>query len=152
MKVLLVRDVERVGWLGDVVEVSAGYARNYLLPYRLAVEPSSANVRAIRQQKTESARLRKIQREQLEKTAAAVNGAEIAIAAKANEQGHLFGSVGPADIAAKLREQGFEVADSAVQMSEHIKQIGRHQAMLKFAEDLTAAVEVVVVSEEKAEI
>jgi large subunit ribosomal protein L9 len=77
--------------------------------------------------------------------AAAVNKAEVVIAANANEAGHLFGSVDGHQIAANLREQGFEVADEMVQLSEHIKQVGTTTVQVKFAQDLVSAVNVVVV-------
>ncbi len=145
MKVLLCGDVERVGWLGDIVEVNEGYARNYLLPQKLAVAATEANVRSLAKEKTKRAEKRIQQRERLEAAAAAVEGAEAVIAAKANKQGHLFGSVDSGDIAVNLRGQGFEVADDVVQLPEHIKQVGTSQVKLKFAQELTATVNVVVV-------
>lgn len=148
MKVLLVGDIERLGWLGDVVEVNSGYARNYLLPQGLAVVPTEANLRSLSQEKAERAEQRIVERKRLERAAAAVEGAEAVIAARANEQGHLFGSVGGRPIAANLREQGFEVADSVVQLAEHIKQVGTHSVTLEFAEGLTATVSVIVVAEQ----
>ena len=84
-----------------------------------------------------------------ENAAKAVEGAEAVVAAKANEQGHLFGSVNERQIAANLRAQGFEVADEIVQLPEHIKQIGTHSVTLKFAENVTATVNVVVVREQQ---
>ena len=145
MKVLLCQDVKPVGWFGDVVEVAAGYARNYLLPQHLAVVATEENVRALAKAKTGRAEQRLHERGRLEAAAAAVEGAEAVIAAVANEQGHLFGSVTPSDIAANLAEQGFEVAEGIVELAEHIKQVGNYPVELKFAEDLTATVNVVVV-------
>ncbi len=81
---------------------------------------------------------------------AKVEGAEAVVAAKANEQGHLFGSVTERQIAANLREQGFEVADEIVQLPEHIKQVGTHAVTLKFADDVTVTVNVVVVPEQES--
>jgi len=149
MKVLLCQDIKKLGWLGDVVEVSTGYARNYLLPHGLAMPATEENLKSLAKEKVNRAEQRIQERKRLEKAAAAVDGAEAVIAAKANEQGHLFGSVTTADIAANLREQGFEVADEVVQLPEHIKQVGTHQAILKFAEDLSVTVNVVVVAEKE---
>lgn len=151
MKVMLVSDVKRLGWLGDVVEVNEGYARNYLLPQGLAKMPTEENLRTIAGERARRAEQRIEQKARLEKAAEAVEGAEAVIAAKANEQGHLFGSVTGGQIAANLREQGFEVADSVVQLDEHIKQVGTHMVSLKFAEDLIATVSVVVVAEKGQE-
>jgi len=148
MKVLLCQDVKRLGWLGDVLEVAEGYARNYLLPLGLAVVPTEANLKSLAEEKARRAEQREREGGRLEGVAAAVDGAEAVLAAKANEEGVLFGSVGEKAIAANLREQGFEVADEVVQLSEHIKQVGSYSVTLKFTEDLTATVSVVVVAED----
>jgi large subunit ribosomal protein L9 len=151
MKVLLVKDVAKLGWLGDVVEVSTGYARNYLLPQRLAKVPSEANLKSIAKEKAKHAEQRIADRKRLEQAAAAVEGAEAVIAAKANELGHLFGSVTADEIAANLRGQGFEVADEIVKLGEHIKEVGTAKVTLEFAEDIKATVNVVVVAATEAE-
>lgn len=146
MKVLLCEDVEKLGWLGDIVEVSTGYARNYLLPQGLAKVATQANVKALAKEKAKRAERRIRERKRLEEAAAAVEGAEAVVAAKANEQGVLFGSVGASQIASNLREQGFEIADEIVQLDENIKQVGTSQVIIRFADDLTATVNVVVVA------
>ena len=147
MKVLLVEDVRKLGWLGDVVEVRDGYARNYLLSQGLAQPVTEANVKAIAQEKAKRAEQRLSEQKQMEAAALAVEGAEAVIAVKANEQGHLFGSITAKDIAQNLREQGFTVADEMIQLGEHIKQTGTFQAKLKFAQDIKATISVVVVAE-----
>jgi len=151
MKVLLCEDIKKLGWLGDVVEVAEGYARNYLLPQGLAKVATEGNIRAIAQEKAKRAEQRLKERRRIEKAVEAVNGAEAVLAAKANEQGVLFGSVTEAMIAANLRAQGFEVADEVVRMPEHIKHLGTHEVGLRFAEELTATVRVVVVPEQDEE-
>ena len=83
----------------------------------------------------------------LESAASAVEGAEAVIAATANEQGHLFGSVTNSMIAENLRGQGFEVADEVVKLASHIKEVGTSQVTLKFAEELFVTVNVVVVAD-----
>jgi len=149
MKVLLCQDIKRLGWLGDILDVNEGYARNYLLPQGLAVVPTEANLKSLAKEAAKQAEARKHERQRLKEAAAAANGAEAVVAAKANEQGSLFGSVGAREIAGNLREQGFEVADEFVQMDEHIKQVGTHSVNLKFGADLTATVNVVVVAEQE---
>ncbi len=151
MKVLLYEDIKRLGWLGDVVEVTEGYARNYLLPQGLAKVATEANIRAIAQEKAKRGEQRLREQKRIEKAAEAVDGAEAVLAARANEQGVLFGSVTEPMIAANLRAQGFEVADEIVKMPEHIKHVGTHDVTLRFAEELTATVHVVVVPEQEEE-
>jgi large subunit ribosomal protein L9 len=150
MKVLLCQDVDKLGWLGDVVEVKDGYARNYLIPQRVAVVPTKTNIKSLAEAKTRRTQERKLALDKLATVAEAVEGAEAVVAAKANEQGHLFGSVGERDIAENLREQGFEVSDSMIQLDEHIKEVGTHEVKLKVAADLFATVSVVVVSQDGA--
>jgi large subunit ribosomal protein L9 len=147
IKVLLCEDVKNLGWLGDIVEVAAGYARNYLIPQGLAKKASKDNIRALAQEKAKRSEARIQERKHLERAAVAVEGAEAVLAAKANEQGHLFGSVGAPEIAGNLREQGFAVADDVVVLAENIKEVGTSQVVLKFGDDLTATVNVVVVAE-----
>jgi len=146
MKVLLCEDVKNIGWLGDIVEVNSGYARNYLIPKGLATVATRANIKSLAKEKARRAEQRIKEQERLKRAAEAVDGAEAVLPARANELGHLFGSVTARDIAGNLREQGFEVADEVVRLDENIKQVGTTQVTLKFAEDVTASVNVVVVA------
>jgi len=151
MKVLLCEDIKKLGWLGDIVEVNEGYARNYLLPQGLARVATEGNVRALAKEKAVRAEQRLRERRRIEKAAEAVNGAEAVLAARANEQGVLFGSISEAMIAANLRAQSFEVADEIVKLPEHIKSLGTHEVTLRFSDDVTATVRVVVVPEQVEE-
>ena len=99
MKVLLFEDIKNLGWLGDVVEVNKGYARNYLIPKGLAKVATEGNIRSIAKEKAKRAEQRLKERKRLERAAEAVDGAEAVLAAKANELGVLFGSVGEHQIA-----------------------------------------------------
>ncbi len=149
MKVLLKEDIQKLGWFGDVVEVNNGYARNYLLPQGLATVVNDDNVRALAEEKSKRAEQRIREKKRLEEAAKTVDGAEAVIAAKANEQGHLFGSVTENMIASNLRAQGFTVADEVVQIHDHIKEVGTHNVKLRFAENVVVNVKVVVVAEKQ---
>ncbi len=150
MKVLLLEDVENLGWLGDIIIVKDGYARNYLLPQGLADVPNEANVKALADEKAKRAEHRRLQLEQLETLAENVTGAEVVIAAKANELGHLFGSVTERDIAGNLRQQGFTIQDAMVKLpAGHLKELGTYDLTLKIAGELTAPIRVVVVSQDE---
>lgn len=148
MKVLLCEDIKKLGWFGDVVEVSNGYARNYLLPQGIAKVVNENSIRAIAEEKAKRAEQRIHESKRLEEAAKTVDGAEAVIASKANEQGHLYGSVTAEQIAANLRAQGFQVANEVVQLPEHIKQVGTHAVTLKFSGNVTATVNLVVVPEQ----
>ena len=147
MKVLLCEDIEKLGWFGDVVEVNNGYARNYLLPQGLAKVVTEDSIRALAEEKAKRSEQRIQDSKRLEGAAQAVEGAEAVVAAKANEQGHLYGSVTAEQIATNLREQGFQVANEIVQLPEHIKQVGTHTITLKFTDNLKATINLVVVPE-----
>ena len=151
MKVLLCEDIDKLGWLGDVVEVKTGYARNYLIPQGLATVANEASIRALAEEKAKRAELRRLEGKRLEEAVKAIEGAEAVIAAKANELGHLFGSVNERQIAANLRAQGFDVRDDVVYLPEHLKEVGTHAVTLKFRDDLTATVNVVVVPDQQSE-
>ncbi len=147
MKVLLCEDITKLGWLGDVVEVTEGYARNYLLPLGKAKPATESNIKAIAQDKAKAAEARIVESKRLEQAAASVEGAEAVLAAKANEQGHLFGSITEVMIATNLRDQGFQVADQIVVLPEHIKEIGEHEVALRFSDEVSVKVKVTVVAE-----
>lgn len=149
MKLLLCNDVEKLGWLGDIVEVKEGYARNYLVPHGLAIVPTEANIKSLADEKAKRAQARQLIREEKAKLVTAVQGAEVVLSANANEQGHLFGSITEHDIADNLRQQGFDVADEMVKMSGHIKELGVSEVVVRAAADLTATVQVTVVSQEQ---
>ncbi len=149
MKVLLCEDIRSLGWLGDVVEVKEGYARNYLLPQGLAKVATEGNIRSIAEEKAKRATQRIKEQRRLANAAEAVDGAEAVVAAKANEQGHLFGSVTAKEVAANLRAQGFEVADEIVQLPDHIKEVGTHTVTLRYSPELKVHVSVVVVPEQE---
>jgi len=149
MKILLCADIEKLGWLGDVIDVKNGYARNYLLPQGLGVVPTEYNIKSLSNEKAKRSEVRRVAMEKLELVIQAVEGAEAVVAAKANEQGHLFGSVSENDIASNLREQGFEISDDMIKLSEHIKETGEHEVTVKVSADLTAAIKLVVVSQDE---
>jgi large subunit ribosomal protein L9 len=147
MKVLLCEDVKKIGYYGDVVEVAEGFARNFLLPQRLAILPDEQILRTMAQEKAKRSEGRLKERRRLEAAAVAVKGAEAVISSKANEQGVLFGSVSPKEIVANLQAQGLDVTEEIVSLKEHIKTVGSHEVTLRFADDLSTVVTVTVVAE-----
>jgi len=147
MNVLLCEDVESLGWYGDIVKVSEGYARNYLLPHRLAIVPSESKIKAMAEEKAKRAEQRKVVIENFKKAAEAIEGAEAVLAAKANDQGHLFGSITVKEVAENLRRQGFEVEEKYIQLDGHIKEVGERSVKIRFAVDISATVKVIIVPE-----
>ncbi len=150
-KLLLRRDVPKLGHVGDIVEVSEGYARNYLVPHHLAVEPTRVNLKAIEDEKKRAEAMRIAQRHQLESRVEAMANVEVTIAAAANEEGHLYGSVGPREIAVALREEGYDIEASQVRLHHPIRQLDSVMVPVVFADDLSTEVKVWVVRERASE-
>jgi len=147
MKLLLRRDIPKVGLAGDVVEVKDGYARNYLIPQHLGVKPTRANMKKIEEDKRQAEEERRLRRTALEQQAARLQGVEVTISAACNPEGHLYGSVGPREIAAALRDEGHDVEPKQVQLHEPIRQLDTVAVPVLFADDITVDVKVWVVRE-----
>ena len=151
MKMLLHVDIPRLGYLGDVVEVSQGYARNYLLPQRKAVEPTESNIKAIEEERGKLAEIRRLAKEALQKAATQVNDKEVTLEVLANEQGHLFGSIGQEDVAKALRKQGGEVQARDVVLPEHLRMLGDYEVKLHFSEGVEARIQLHIVRPEDSQ-
>jgi large subunit ribosomal protein L9 len=145
MKLLLKRDIPRLGIVGDVVNVSAGYARNYLLPQNLATEPTPANMKALASARAEAEERRRVLREKLQATAEKLADVEVTIEAAANEEGVLYGSVGPREIAAALRDEGHEITAEQVKMRDPIKHLDNVMVDVILADSIHTTVKVWVV-------
>ena len=148
MEVILREDIDKVGSRGEIVKVAPGYARNFLLPRRLAVPASEANKKIVEQER--QAHLRRETKVQadaqdLAKMMAAV---EVTISQKAGENEQLFGSVTAADVAAALEKQGFTIDRRKVQLDEPIKTLGDFKVSLRLHREVSVEVPVHVVREE----
>jgi len=151
MKVILNATVEGVGHLGDLLDVSDGYARNYLLPRRLALEANPRNVKALEHAKRvmgEKVRKEKLELEALAKKMSAVS---LTITAQVGKDDKLFGSVTVKDIADGLAAQGFDVDRRRIQLAQPIKELGTFAIPVKMHRDVTASVSVQVVKKLEAE-
>ncbi len=145
MKVLLRKNVARLGKIGDLVDVKPGYARNYLLPQGLAFRPSPANVRRVELERQRYLEELARQRAEVEARAALVDGKEITISARANPEGHLYGSVGPAQIVAVLADEGLFIESENVALDEPIRRLDKYEVPLRFAHNVTGTIQVWVV-------
>jgi large subunit ribosomal protein L9 len=142
VKLLLKESIKNVGKVGDVVEVSAGYARNYLLPNDLAVQPTAGNVKKIEERRKEIEKQERELREQQAAMIARLEGVEVTLERRANEQGNLYGAVSATDIAKALQAQGFNIEAADVNLPGKLDRIERYQVTIKFAEDLEGEVKV----------
>lgn len=151
MKVLLRRDIANVGLAGDVVEVKEGYARNYLIPQHLGVLPTSANLKMVEADKARAEEERRVRRQEMEGKAEKLREVEVTIAAACNPEGHLYGSVGPREIAAALRDEGHDVQPKQIQLHESIRRLDTVSVPVVFTDDLQVEVKVWVVRESTGE-
>ncbi len=150
MKLLLRKDIPDLGLCGDVVDVSSGYARNYLLPHHLALRPTKGNLKIIEEDKKRAAAERERRRAMLQATCDHLQGAEVTISAACNPEGHLYGSVGPREISSALMDEGHSVHPDQIKMSTNIKEVGTQEVSVVFAEDISTTVKVWVVAEKNA--
>lgn len=150
MKVLLRENVRKLGQIGEVVDVKPGYARNYLIPQGLAAAPTEANVRAVEAAKAKYLAELAKQREAYQQRADAIKGTEITITALANEEGHLYGSIGPAQIAAALGDEGHYIEASEVVLDEPIRTLDKYEVTVELADDITATINVWVVPDRES--
>jgi large subunit ribosomal protein L9 len=144
VKLLLKESIKNVGKVGDVVEVSPGYARNYLLPRDLAVHPTPNNVKKIEERRKEIERQERERRDQQAALIKQLEGVEVTLERKANEQGHLFGSVTATDIAKALQSQGFNVEPEDISLPGRLDRIDKYMVRVSFAEELSTEIKAYV--------
>jgi large subunit ribosomal protein L9 len=148
MQVILREDIEKVGLRGEVVDVAPGFARNYLLPRRLAEPAASARVAELEKLTASRARHEAQSFEQAQELAEKLEGAEIRFDVNAGETGTLFGSVTATDIADRVWEtQRVRIDRRKLDLPESIKRIGRYEVPVELFQDVTATLRVVVVPE-----
>jgi large subunit ribosomal protein L9 len=142
VKLLLRESVKHVGKVGDVVEVSAGFARNYLLPQHLAVEPTPGNMKAVEARRQEIERIEREQRAQKEALIKQLQGVEVTLERRTNEQGRLFGSVAATDIAKSLQAQGFNINPDDINLPGRLDHVDTYTVQVRLAEDLASDIKV----------
>ncbi len=149
MRVILKQDVENLGRKGDVVDVAAGFGRNYLIPKRLALEVTSSNIKMIEIER--QALKKKTEKEKLssQELIQALNQKTLTFKRKAGEKDHIFGSVSATDIKEALQELGFEIDKKKIVLEEPIKRLGNYSVPVKVYYDENAEVKVEVVKEEE---
>lgn len=142
VKLLLTESVKHVGKVGDVVEVSAGFARNYLLPQHLAVQPTPNNVKKVEARRQEIERIEREKRAEKEALIKQLTGVEVTLERRTNESGHLFGSVSATDIAKALQAQGFNINPDDINLPGRLDHVDTYTVQVKLAEDLASDVKV----------
>jgi large subunit ribosomal protein L9 len=147
MEVILREHVEHLGRRGDIVKVAEGYARNYLLPRKLALAVNEGNKRQIDRERKNAEARELEEKTQAEAFAARLAEAEIAIPRRVGENDTLYGSVTSVDIATALAAKGFEIDRRKIVLAEPLKALGQVTVPIKIHRDVTAQVKVSVVPE-----
>lgn len=150
MEVILREHVDNLGRRGEIVKVAEGYARNFLLPRKLALPVTESNKKQIERERVKAEARDAAERQDAEALAARVSAIEVAIARRVGEHDTLYGSVTAADIAESLAKQGVEVDRRKVQLAEPLKQLGEFTVPVKVHRDVTAQVKVRVLKEQTA--
>jgi large subunit ribosomal protein L9 len=150
MKVIFLQDVPQVAQAGQVKEVADGYARNYLIPRKLAV---LAQLQAVSQMETRAKRVEGRLIAEIKELASQLEGKEVSLKAKAGAKDKLYGSITSADIAAELKNAtGLEIDKRKIELEEPIRQLGSYEVTVKLGQDVTPKIRVTVTEEEvKAE-
>jgi large subunit ribosomal protein L9 len=148
MQIILQEDIEKLGHRGDVVTVKPGYARNFLLPRKLAVEASIGNMKALERIRTALAKKTATELDAAHKQAELLNLVSLSFTRKTGENDQMFGSVTTADIAEGLARENFKIDKRQVQLPEAIKALGEYTVTIKVFRDVTAQIKVAVAKEE----
>jgi large subunit ribosomal protein L9 len=147
MKVILKEDVKNMGNMGQIIDVAAGFARNYLVPRGLAIEANVKNVKSLEHEKRVIQEKAKKIKNQAQDFAGKVSGTTVIIKAKAGEEGKLFGSVTTMDIAEQLKSEGIDIDRKKISLDEPIKRLGSYSVKVKVHPEISAEVNVQVVEE-----
>ena len=150
-EVILQQDVESLGNMGDVVKVSPGYARNYLLPRRIAVKADPENLKRVAKLKSKRAAVEVERVKEAEAQSARISAIEIIIEATITESGQLYGSVGAREIVAALGKQGVEISERAIRLTHPMRELGTFPVKVHLRGDVSAELKVSVVEAKKAQ-
>ena len=145
MKVVLLEDVKSLGKKGDIVEVSEGYARNFIIPKKKGVEANQENLNTLKLQKANEEKIAKEKLEAAKELAAKLNEASVSLSIKGGKDGRTFGSVSSKEIEEAIKSQlGLEIDKKKLVIAEPIKTFGNHEVKVKLHKDVTAALKVKV--------
>ena len=146
MKVILRSDVEKLGRSGDIKQVAAGYARNFLIPRGMAMEATPSAMAWFEKRAQRRLKVREKHVSQAQEAAAKLAGVQLSFTRQVGEQGKLFGSVGKSDIADSLKASGFTIDKKGIALAAAIKEVGEHEIEVKLAPEVSAKIKVSVVA------
>jgi large subunit ribosomal protein L9 len=147
MKVILRKDFEQLGRIGEVVDVKDGYARNFLLPRQIAYIATAGSVRALEEEKKQVAKKLSKELEEAQKLSTELESVSVTIPVKVGEEDKLFGTVTTQMIADSLKEKGYDIDKRKIEITEPIKALGIYSINIKLHHDVTSVVKTWVVRE-----
>jgi large subunit ribosomal protein L9 len=152
MKLLLQRNIEKLGNIGDIVEVAAGYGRNYLLPQGFAVEVTADNVNRFEGMRRRLIALEQETKEKFEVLAKEVEKTSCTVVTNASEEGHLYGSVNARDIAIQFAAEDIEIEPKSILLTEPIKELGIYMVRIRLHPDVECEAKVWVVKGDESQV
>jgi large subunit ribosomal protein L9 len=147
MKVILRRNIDTLGQIGEVVDVKDGYALNYLIPNKYAYQALKGNIHALEEEKKLLDKKHQKEVQDAEKQAAELDKVSVSIPVKVGEEDKIFGSVTTQDIADGMKEKGFEIDKKDIELEEPIKALGIYTVKIKLHHEVDAKIKVWVVRE-----
>ena len=147
MKIILLQDIDNLGKKYEIKEVADGYARNFLIPKGLAKPATKENLKWLESQKEIEVKKAEEELKKVEAVATNIDGQEIIILVKVGAEGQLFESITSQKIYEKLKELGFEIKKSQIDLPEPIKELGEYPVKIKFEHNLEAEIKIIVVEE-----
>ncbi|MDI6602867.1 MAG: 50S ribosomal protein L9, partial [Patescibacteria group bacterium] len=147
MRVILLQDIEKLGKKYEIKEVKAGYARNFLIPKGLAKPATKEALKWLESQKEIEEKKAEEELKKIQEIATIVDGQEITIPVKVGEEGQLFESITAQKISERLKEMGFEIKKSQVDLAKPIKELGEFPVKIKFEHNLEAEIKVIIIEE-----
>jgi large subunit ribosomal protein L9 len=147
MQIILQEDVDKLGNRGELIEVAEGYARNFLLPRKLALPATPGNMKRLDRMRATFAKREASERGDASKLAELLAGVTLSISRKAGENDHLFGSVTTADLSEALAAQSLTIDRKKIQLADPIKTLGEYQVPVKLHRDIVTNVKVIIVRE-----
>lgn len=148
MKVILLQDVENLGKKGEVKEVADGYARNFLIPKRLAIIATPKELEKLKREKERLEKRKREEEEEMKKLAEKINGLEIVLKERANPEGNLYGSVNQEKIVELLKTKNFNIPIEKIKLDEPIKKIGEYEIEIIFLPEVRAKIKLKVEAED----
>lgn len=149
MKIILLKDVENIGKKNDIKKVADGYARNLLIPEKLAIPATEKAIKELVIQQETEARKAEEELKVVEEIVSQIDGLEIEVPAKADESGKLFGSINDVKISQLFKDRGFNIKKSQIKIPQPIKEIGEYPLIISFDHGLEAEIKLIIIEESK---